>query len=548
MRHKGGAEEEEQQLEQRSHDDDDHDDRTPNMNPTICTATNDTIADATTTTTKSSVPFIKSSGYRIKDLVAPLTPNGSARRDFSILPSEEGSRKTLAELETASRTQFYQGRTFLSPDHLHVALQHLGMGYFGVVRYGCSFECSLGPDHHKKHEVAFEHNAPVKKSRGKGKSSLKLGCQYRIKFQPIDQSAPKGPIKITGGVHTHDKCEPVNPITYQSIIKKSHSNFFGISDEVKKFIAYMIANSDVSTDPSTIRRIAEKSLPPGITLNPSEVWNLKTRINKFLPTLEGRLTVEQLNDTIFHHDESIWDEKIFCKVDTDASMIANEVYYDLQGTEGIDHTLLLEEYLQNIKIKDESFTYKFWKDTDDKLVGCCWMTSHMRSNCERFGCAISIDAMKRGVTDMGWPYISVTGLNEAGKVCLMIESIIIVESQDAYHWLISNMFKMCPMRKPDSYHVVFGDGFFSAKMIRELGFTDAHFIRDRYHLRENVKDNFKALYDQVKYCDRIHTVKVTVSNIMIIFQRDNRWFMILILWFLLRLKKNLTVLCKISEV
>ena len=110
--------------------------------------------------------------------------------------------------------------------------------------------------------------ATHQKYRGRGKSSLKIGCKYCINYQPIiDPNDPtKKKIIITSTNHDHDKCLPEDEITHQSIIKKSHASFFGISDEVKKFIVYLIATSDARMDTSYIRKIVEKSLPEGMNV------------------------------------------------------------------------------------------------------------------------------------------------------------------------------------------------------------------------------------------------------------------------------------------
>jgi len=178
---------------------------------------------------------------------------------------------------------FTEGRVFISVDALHDALNTYGLGYFGVVSQGKSFECHMGPDHKKGKKatsslcindeldlaLAEEENSflpPAKKHRGRGKSSLKIGCKYCINYQPIND--PNDPTKknivIKSTNHYHDKCLPEDEITYQSIMKKSHASFFGISDEVKKFIVYLIATSDAGMDTSFIRKIAEKSLPEGL--------------------------------------------------------------------------------------------------------------------------------------------------------------------------------------------------------------------------------------------------------------------------------------------
>jgi len=91
------------------------------------------------------------------------------------------------------------------------------------------------------------------------------------------------------------------------------------------------------------------------------------------------------------------------------------------------------------------------------------MTPYMRGNCELFGSYICMDAMKREINDMAWPYISVTSLNEVGKVVVLTESILLDETEEAYRFLCSSLLKMCPRRSMDKNFIVSGDGFLIQK-------------------------------------------------------------------------------------
>jgi len=236
-----------------------------------------------------------------------------------------------------------------------------------------------------------------------------------------------------------------------------------------------------------------------MTLDPSEVWNLKKRLRKIIPTDHGRLCINDLEQRIFQSDDNIFDGlNLFCKLGSETSSIANDAYHLLHGSLGSEHRELIEEYLSNISDKCPGFTFKVWKDADGFLIGVCWMTPYMRGNCELYGSYVCMDAMKRELNEFGWPYISVTSLNEAGKVVVLIESILLDESEEAYKFLVSNLLKMCPRRSMDNYFIVSGDGFFSQEMIRRIGFEKANFIRDRYHFREAVKKRFGSLYDAVR--------------------------------------------------
>jgi len=322
-----------------------------------------------------------------------------------------------------------------------------------------------------------------------------MDCGYRICCRPTIGDK----VKITSTCHEHDKCTPVDPVTYQAIIKKSHSAFHDISDDIKKLISFLIVSTKGKVDCATIRNLAERSLPKGMTMNPTQVYNLRKRIMAAVETDEAITSITELEDRIRQNDAKIWDHvDLFCNMnDDDACTHANELFNQLQGPHAKEHAFILEEYMKLLKAKDSSFLYDTFLNEHDEFVGCCWQTGHHRSNAERFGSYLSLDAMKRAINDLAWPYISITGTNELGKVCVMMESVIVDETEEAYTWLTRNLIKWTPRRPPSSYLIISGDGFFSQEIINRIGFTNAKFITDRWHLYENLKKNFGHLYEQV---------------------------------------------------
>ena len=51
----------------------------------------------------------------------------------------------------------------------------------------------------------------------------------------------------------------------------------------------------------------------------------------------------------------------------------------------------------------------------------------MRDNFERFGGFVAVDAMKRGINNLDWPYMALTMYNELPMICVGCEGIIISE-------------------------------------------------------------------------------------------------------------------------
>ena len=71
------------------------------------------------------------------------------------------------------------------------------------------------------------------------------------------------------------------------------------------------------------------------------------------------------------------------------------------------------------------------------------MTSSMRSNFERFGTYICIDAMMRELNTLNWPYFAVTLMNDMNKVCVACKALLFSEKNDAYKFLLDACFEMC---------------------------------------------------------------------------------------------------------
>ena len=129
----------------------------------------------------------------------------------------------------------------MSAAHLSDAINCLGYGHFSVCPNGKSWECSCGPPHPKKvkhdntNETQLTYKATevgVYQSRGRGKISHKLGCSYKINYQPTHDNL----VKMIPTNVEHDKCGATKQL-YTAIIKKSHSKFHDISHGTKVQIA-----------------------------------------------------------------------------------------------------------------------------------------------------------------------------------------------------------------------------------------------------------------------------------------------------------------------
>ena len=97
-----------------------------------------------------------------------------------------------------------------------------------------------------------------------------------------------------------------------------------------------------------------------------------------------------------------------------------------------------------------------------------------------------MDALKRELNTLQWPYFAATMKNEVNKVCLVAsEALMISEREDGYKFLIKATLEMAPKRKAEDIYIVSGDGFSSQRSLINWGLPRAKFIADYWHFFES---------------------------------------------------------------
>ena len=128
------------------------------------------------------------------------------------------------------------------------------------------------------------------------------------------------------------------------------------------------------------------------------------------------------------------------------------------------------------------------------------MTATMRRNYELFGSYLCFDMMKRDINTLLWPYTAITMLDEAKNVCVACEGIVCGEKTDMYSAQAKFLSKYATSRQLSSVQIVAADGFFDQETIIDLGFINANFIMDHWHLFDSglLKIFGKSGYDKLK--------------------------------------------------
>eukprot|EP00956_Cyclotella_meneghiniana_P040909 scaffold208956_cov35-Cyclotella_meneghiniana.AAC.1 len=90
--------------------------------------------------------------------------------------------------------------------------------------------------------------------------------------------------------------------------------------------------------------------------------------------------------------------------------------------------------------------------------------------------------MKRGINTILWPYVAVSMYNELRKICVGCEGIVSGEKKETCKFVSDFLAKYTPGRPLSEVSIVAGDEFFNQEMIEYLGFVNAKYIKDHFHL------------------------------------------------------------------
>jgi hypothetical protein len=85
------------------------------------------------------------------------------------------------------------------------------------------------------------------------------------------------------------------------------------------------------------------------------------------------------------------------------------------------------------------------------------MLPEMKADASRYPNLLFLDASKRDMNILGWPYIGSCIKDNKNKVRVIAECLCIAESIENYAWVLDTMTKMCPSFYLSKIKIVFAD-------------------------------------------------------------------------------------------
>ena len=139
--------------------------------------------------------------------------------------------------------------------------------------------------------------------------------------------------------------------------------------------------------------------------------------------------------------------------------------------------------------KSKDFDYELAFDSNGRCNGVVWQTGTMRENFKRFGPFISLDAMKRAINKLLWPYFAVAMINNLNKICIGCEALLCAERDEAYEFLVRSLITMSNGWTKQEVYAVAGDGFITPALLKKWDFPNAQYISDYWHLFNHILPN-----------------------------------------------------------
>ena len=103
--------------------------------------------------------------------------------------------------------------------------------------------------------------------------------------------------------------------------------------------------------------------------------------------------------------------------DDNIVQMGKELWLEIMNDDNDTDTIVtFQEYMLSLEHQNEGFAVNFLRSNQGRITGCIWQTAIMRDNFEWLGGFISLDAMKWNLTNLDWPYMSISMYNELNSV------------------------------------------------------------------------------------------------------------------------------------
>lgn len=140
------------------------------------------------------------------------------------------------------------------------------------------------------------------------------------------------------------------------------------------------------------------------------------------------------------------------------------------------------------------------------------MTGQMRADFDKYGSRLNFDMMKKLMNTHLLLYFAIVMNRPDGTIAIAIEGLVVMEDVEQYKFGSQALGEMAHERTLDDVYVVSADGFLDQKKVIDLGFKNARYVCDQFHLIQvNIADALKGtghFQKLAKFIDQLFNSKL----------------------------------------
>jgi hypothetical protein len=387
-------------------------------------------------------------------------------------------------LAAAANQVLYKNRHFFNFHQAYHFTQRFGEPWgMKVTTEGMRIYCAFGTAKKTKSDQI----ASPSRQRIRATSLTEIDCPWSFTLSAVGprkdaqkRNIPRirQQVKIASTNLTHT-CDP--SAARQTLAKKS-GGFYAICPKEMKEIVTLMNGGHVPC--TTLRNWlrARGGIPPTSPITGRDLWNFWRRAILYSQRDSSEFKNNEVHKLIGCKGLDTSEEHTLGHMEVAALRCADILRNILQGTES---GWVLKEYLQGLKDEVPGFDYRVARDTQGRPTGAVWITQTMRESWIRYGDLLFLDAKKKPLNKLEWPYIGPVGVDNENKVVGFCEALVLEESHEAYKFVMDSLFEMELHRPRESLILVFGDLFITQNLLDELKLS-AGLFWDHHHLTTQV--------------------------------------------------------------
>ena len=344
---------------------------------------------------------------------------------------------------------------------------------------------------------------PIEKKR-KQRENTRCSCPFKVTYASANwkekRTDPR--VKITkSSCYRHDNgCQPSRGQLSMEV-RKSGCYTTAIHESQIKTILTLMTTGKKKIDAATLRGLIRPLYPEGTSLDATMIFNFRLKVKRMLN--KGIVDISSYTVTHQQEQELVSPDSLETRQSPE---FLTEVF--TQFTELLKHSLLdlndldqMFSCLDSLVEADPSFAYRVSRSLDGTVTAFIWQTGVMRKDFELYGDALFVDRLGRPLNNKGWPSFTVAMLDGMKKLCLAAESFGVMESVDAYAWIITSIVDMAPNRQLSDIKIVFADGILAGEsLLRKLGNeATCHIVLDHHHLLDEKIGSFPKEFGLNQY-------------------------------------------------